>query len=322
VANHSAWDNPWVTSNPEWYTKDENGEMVSPYDWSDVVDLNFDNVEMRNAMTEALKYWVREADVDGYRCDVAGMVPVDFWNNARIELDKIKPVFMLAESEDVFHHDIAFDMTYAWDLHHLMNDIAAGKKKAKELDKYFKKQDTLFPKDAYRMYFITNHDENSWNGTEYERMGEAANTFAVLTFTLPGMPLIYSGQEAAFNERLRFFEKDTIDWGTYALTEFYQKLIKLRKENPALWSGEAGGDMKRIKTSDDDIYAFIRKKDHNAVAVLANLSDKTKEFSIKMGEGKAKESTDWFTEEGFVLEADKMITLSPWEYKVLIMSKD
>jgi glycosidase len=317
VANHTAWDHAWVTEHPEYYLKDEGGNIVSPYDWSDVAGLDYNNEEMRGKMLDALKFWVSDTDIDGYRCDVAGLVPVDFWDRARSELDGIKKVFMLAEAEQPDHHVNAFDMSYAWELHHIMNDIAAGKKNTKDLDRYFSRHDSTFPADAYRMLFITNHDENSWNGTVFERMGDAAGTFAMLTFTLPGMPLLYSGQEAALDKRLRFFDKDTIDWGDYELAGFYRDLIRLRKENPALWSGEAGGKMKRIKTTDDaSVYAFIRRKDKDAVLVFANLSNETREFRLKAG---AKERTfaSWPEGETLTLGPETDISLSPWEYMIL-----
>jgi glycosidase len=317
VANHTAWDHAWVTEHPEYYLKDEGGNIVSPYDWSDVAGLDYNNEEMRGKMLDALKFWVSDTDIDGYRCDVAGLVPVDFWDRARSELDGIKKVFMLAEAEQPDHHVNAFDMSYAWELHHIMNDIAAGKKNTKDLDRYFSRHDSTFPADAYRMLFITNHDENSWNGTVFERMGDAAGTFAMLTFTLPGMPLLYSGQEAAMDKRLRFFDKDTIDWGDYELAGFYRDLIRLRKENPALWSGEAGGKMKRIKTTDDaSVYAFIRRKDKDAVLVFANLSNETREFRLKAG---AKERTfaSWPEGETLTLGPETDISLSPWEYMIL-----
>jgi glycosidase len=317
VANHTAWDHAWVTEHPEYYLKDEGGNIVSPYDWSDVAGLDYNNEEMRGKMLDALKFWVSDTDIDGYRCDVAGLVPVDFWDRARSELDGIKKVFMLAEAEQPDHHVNAFDMSYAWELHHIMNDIAAGKKNTKDLDRYFSRHDSTFPADAYRMLFITNHDENSWNGTVSERLGDAAGTFAMLTFTLPGMPLLYSGQEAAMDKRLRFFDKDTIDWGDYELAGFYRDLIRLRKENPALWSGEAGGKMKRIKTTDDaSVYAFIRRKDKDAVLVFANLSNETREFRLKAG---AKERTfaSWPEGETLTLGPETDISLSPWEYMIL-----
>jgi len=168
VANHTSWDNVWVTSNPEFYTRNEKGEMTVPAgtDWEDTADLNYDNDSLRSAMTEALRFWIKEADIDGYRCDVAGMVPVDFWDNVRAELDKIKPVFMLAEAEEAPLHKNAFDMAYGWNFHHVMNAVAQGKKDVSEIDNYFASIDTVFTKETYLMNFITNHDENAWNGTE------------------------------------------------------------------------------------------------------------------------------------------------------------
>jgi glycosidase len=319
VANHTSWDNAWMTEHPEWYTTDSLGKVVSPFDWSDVADLNYDNSAMRDAMIDALKYWVTEADIDGYRCDVAGMVPVDFWEKTRAELDKIKPVFMLAEAEEPQHHIRAFDMSYGWELHHILNGIAQGKKSANALDAYFIKQDTLYPRDSYRMYFTSNHDENSWQGTEFERMGAASVCMAVLTATLPGMPMIYSGQESAFNKRLRFFEKDTIDWKDYRLEPFYQKLFALKHAYQPLWNGDQGGRLDRIQTSaDSTVYAFKRDKEGDRVMVLTNLTDKVNEFKLLGNSFKGKYK-EWFSGEEMTFKKDDVVRLKPWEYKIYIL---
>lgn len=317
VANHTAWDNHWIVEHPEWYTKDENGDMIAPFDWTDVAELDYDNMEMREAMIDALKFWVTEADIDGYRCDVAAEVPTDFWNEARAELDKLKAVFMLAEAEVPEHHIHAFDMSYAWELHHIMNGIAKGEKTTADLDKYFVKTDTLYPADAYRMMFITNHDENSWNGTAFERMGEGVEAFAVLTYTLPGMPMIYSGQEAGLNKRLRFFAKDTIEWDNYQYEGFYKKLGQLRKENPSLWSGLAGGDMKRLKTSDAAVFAFVRKSEGNKVLVIVNLSKSERSFTLYTQDMNGV-MIDYFNDEEFIIQQKQNMILGKWDYKVLI----
>jgi glycosidase len=319
VANHTAWDHAWVTEHPDWYTQDSLGNLVSPFDWSDVADLNYDNNEgLGTAMLDALKFWVVEADIDGYRCDVAGMVPLDFWETARMELDKIKPVFMLAEAEQPEHHTRAFDMSYGWELHHILNDIAKGNKNANALEQYFEKQDTLYPADAYRMLFTSNHDENSWQGTEFERMGEASVCMAFLAATLPGMPLIYSGQESAFNERLRFFDKDTIDWKDYRLEPFYQKLFNLKHAYQPLWNGTWGGKMIRVETTaDSTVFAFLREKEGDKVFVLANLSGNVTEVNLK---GKIYDGTykEWFSEEEKTFGKNAAIRLKPWEYKVFV----
>ncbi len=282
VANHSSWDNVWVKDNPSWYELDSAGNLVSPFDWTDVISFDYSNPDMRRAMTDALKFWIKEADIDGYRCDVAGMVPTDFWDNARTEMDSIKPVFMLAEDED--NPDLlrkAFDMNYGWKLHHLMNDIAQGKKNANDIWDYFAWNDTVYPQDAYRMYFTSNHDENSWNGTVEERMGDAGEVMAVLSYTVPGMGLVYSGQEAGLDKRLRFFEKDTISWESLVYQPLYTKLNKLKKENRALWNGDKGGVMTRLGDgSNQFVFAFIREKDGNKVIAVLNLSDTAQSLNI------------------------------------------
>ncbi len=316
VANHTAWDHPWTQEHPDWYTKDSTGNFMPPKgtDWSDVIDLNYDNLELRIEMINSLKFWVKEANIDGYRCDVAGMVPTDFWNTARKELDAIKPVFMLAEAEQVDLHYKAFDMTYGWNFHHLMNEVAQGKKTVEAFDEYFKKDSTVYPADAIRMYFTSNHDENTWNGTVFERMGDAYPAMAVLSFTIPGMPLIYSGQEAGLNKRLAFFEKDLIDWkGGKDLQPFYTQLIKLKKEHPALWNGAEGGSMLRIKSSSDDkIFAFIRKKGDDELIAVFNFSPETQKVKLNTESGKSFK--DIFSGEEFNNEQE----LKAWEYRVYV----
>ncbi|MCF6184724.1 MAG: alpha-amylase, partial [Bacteroidales bacterium] len=280
VANHTGWDNPWITEHPDWYTHDSIGNIVSPVpDWTDVADLNYNNKAMRNEMVNSMKYWLTDFDVDGFRCDVAMMVPTDFWDSARVELDKVKPVFMLAEAEQPDLMKKAFDMNYAWNLYHIMNEIAKGKQNADSLRKYFENDPKTYPQKVYRMAFTSNHDENSWNGTVYERMPHSYKTFAALTFVAPGMPLIYSGQEACLNKRLRFFDKDTIDWSNLEMQDFYAKLIKLKNENPALWNGKAGSPAYFINTSNpEQILSFKRIKNDNTILVIMNLSDKKAKF--------------------------------------------
>jgi glycosidase len=202
-----------MSAHPDWYTRNEKNEIIAPVpDWSDVADLNFDNPELRKAMIDALEYWVREAGIDGYRCDAAAMAPTKFWNEALMSLDSIRPVIKLAEAWEPELMANGFDAAYGWEFHHLLNDIAKGSKKLADIGNYLAKADTLYAEDDMLMNFITNHDENSWAGTEYERMGNYVKGFAALTYLMPGIPMIYTGQEAGLNKRLRFFEKDTISW--------------------------------------------------------------------------------------------------------------
>jgi glycosidase len=320
VANHSGWDNPWITEHPEWYSKDKDGNICVPEgtDWSDVADLNYDQPELRKAMIDAMKFWVENYDVDGFRCDVAGMVPTDFWNTAVEELEKVKPMFMLAEAEQLDLHEKAFDMGYAWHYHHIMNEIASGKQNAQDLRTYFEKAQDEFPQNIYRMSFTSNHDENSWKGSEYKRMPDSYKTFAVLTFTAPGFPLIYSGQEAGLEKTLRFFEKDTIDWKQHEMEDIYTKLIKLKNENKALWNGEAGSPAYFINTSNPkQIFTFKRIKDDNTVLVMMNLSKRKAIFNY-MEKDIKRNYIDYFTGEEISVKPQENYSLNPWEYKVLI----
>jgi glycosidase len=319
VANHTAWDNSLITEHPDWYTKDSLGNFVAPVaDWADVVDLNYDNMELREYMINALKFWVKECNIDGYRCDVAGMVPMEFWNRARTELDKIKPVFMLAEDEKPDHHENAFDMTYSWELHHYFNQVAKGEKKASIIRDYFDSEKIIYPENAFRMRFTSNHDENSWNGTEYERMGEAAETFAALTFVIPGEPLIYSGQEVALNKRLNFFEKDPINWTENKISKLYSKLTKLKKDNPALFNGEMGGQLVDLMNSNpDDVFSFARVKGDNKIISVFNLSPSKKEIKFS-GEGFEGEYISFDNSVSQSITKENSLSLLPWQYKIFI----
>ena len=317
VANHTSWDNTLVTEHPEWYKKDAKGNIIAPVaDWTDVAGLDYNQAGLRKYMTDALCYWVKEANIDGYRCDVAGMIPVSFWNHAVPEIKKIKPIFMLAEWESPEMHDTAFDATYSWDLYKFANDIAAGKKTADKIDSVYGAEVKKFPADAYRMRFTTNHDENSWNGTEYERLGDAAQTFAVFCFTFPGFPLIYTGQESAMKKRLRFFDKDTVPWGTYPLEGFYTKLCKLKKTNKALLNGNAGGALVKIPNDQEkSVYSFTREKDGNKILAIFNMSSKP--CSVKFPDGIPAGNWELVfgkgmpgSGKGFVMK------LKAWEYRV------
>lgn len=282
VANHTAWDNPW-TENPAWYTLDEEGNFTPPRgtDWTDVIQLNYDNEEMRAAMTDALVYWVQEFDIDGYRCDVAGMVPTDFWVSAHKEMDKVKDVFMLAEDGEPELTIEAFDMNYAWDYAHYIREIAAGEMTFADLDSLMQANEEQYPEYAYRMYFTTNHDENSWNGSDPEMYGKNFENFAVLSATIDGMPLIYTGQESILDKQLEFFEKDEVEWKNYAYQDFYTMLLTLKEDNEALWNGEFGGKMKRIE-SPEGTYAFSRTKGDDEVIVALNITDDTQKISLPL----------------------------------------
>jgi glycosidase len=321
VANHTAWDHPWVTNHPEYYTKDSIGNFVPPVaDWADVIDLNYDNQNMQNEMINALSYWVNEFNIDGYRCDVAGMVPIEFWNNVRVELDKIKPVFMLAEWETPEVHDKAFEMTYAWETHRLMNNIYKGEKSASDLQKLILSDQEKFQDYAYRMQFTSNHDENTWNGTEFERLGDAAEMFAVLTYVIPGMPLIYNGQEAGFNKRLEFFEKDLIEWKESKFTLLYTKLNQLKKNNKALLNGNNGAKVEFvIFPENENILGLIREKGNDIVVGFFNLS--SGKANLNINSTKLSGLFTNFDNNSIVEFKNRLqLNLKPWSYNLFYKS--
>jgi len=318
VANHTGRDNAWTKQHPDWFAKDSLGRILAPFDWTDVSKLNYKNKAMRAAMIDAMRYWVKHFDVDGFRCDVAGEVPTDFWNDARVALDKIKPVFMLAEADKPELTNKAFAMDYNWPLLNVMNGIAKGKKTTADIDKCLAHHDSIFSQASYKMNFLTNHDENSWSGSEYERYGEGVDAFAVLTYTLPGMPLIYTGQEVGMHKRLSFFEKDTVpNWNNPEVFDFYKKLNVLKHTQPALAAGTEGGKVVRYATESPALYIFSRQVPDNEVLVVLNLSAKPQlvHFSGKKPTGSF---TDYFRNAMLDVAGLEGTTLLPWQYKVLV----
>lgn len=279
VANHTALDNPWVKIHPDFYVKDSSGKLVSPFDWTDVYKLNYKNNELRDSMITAMKFWINETGIDGFRCDVAEEVPQDFWKQCIDSLRKIKNVFMLAEGEKPWLHEAGFNETYTWQNMHLMKELYEGKKSLLYFDSVLAHNISIYPKNAARLYFTSNHDENSWNGTEYEKYGDAAKAFAVFTQTIyQSIPLIYTGQEEPNTKRLKFFVKDTIEWKQYAMAPFYKTLLHLRKSNPALAYDAA---YKKLSTSSDTaVFAYLRQSGNHKVLVVLNFSSKPQKFYI------------------------------------------
>jgi glycosidase len=318
VANHSAKDNAWLTEHPEWYVHDSTGKISVPFDWTDCAKLNYANKDMRAAMIDAMKYWVTNCDIDGFRCDVAGEVPVDFWEDARMQLENTKPMFMLAENEN--HPELckkAFDMNYGWGMHSVMHNVAQGKDSVNKILRQVMKVDSTLPKNAFQMNFITNHDENSWNGTAQEKFGAGENAFAVLTYTLPGMPLIYSGQEAGLNHRLHFFIKDTIDWKVADFSPFYKTLNALKHNNEALWNAPYGGTFAMVKNTEPaKVISFVRVKGDTKVLVVLNLSAAPVSVAVK-GDIVNGTYTDVFTGSETKIQKKELYPLDAWGYKVL-----
>ena len=318
VANHTSFDNVWVQEgNLDWYNLDSLGNLQPPNgtDWWDVADLNYENREMQNEMVNAMKFWLTESDIDGFRCDVADWVPVSFWDSCRIELDKVKDVFMLAEAENPELHNNAFDMTYAWEAHFIMNEIANGKKSAKDLIENINKNKNRFPKDAYRLHFTSNHDENSWKGYAEERLGPSLKTMNALVSVIEGMPLIYGGQESNLQKRLRFFEKDTIEWKNYELTQHYQALFDIKKKNKALWNGNYGGEPIIISQESEDALVIYRTKDEHELVLVFNLSQES--IDVKLNKISSNELFySLFSGQNEGQKLPDQIQLKAWEYHI------
>jgi glycosidase len=331
VANHTGWDNPWIYSNPDWYTQDESGNIVHPpgTDWTDVADLNFTNWDMRMAMIDAMKYWVTEYDVDGFRADVAHSVPVDFWNLASEKLHEVKDVFMLAEDGgDMALLKTAFDTNYAWPLKDHFNRLGKNLADAGDFRRNLKSTATQYKDGKYQMVFIDNHDENTWHGTVFERLGDNVANLAVISFTVPGMPLIYGGNEIGLDRRLEFFERDPIIWPEPFTNEwelFYKRLVELRTQNPALFSAGGGGPLNFLHLDNSDVIAFARSvpanefREANDVIVIANIAPESQIQSLEFGD-LAGDYVDWFSAEEMPLQAAQAIEVPANSFRVLVRS--
>ena len=323
VPNHTGWDHVWIKEHPEFYTKNAKGEIIDPinpetgksWGWSDVADLNYDNKELRKEMTSDMLHWIKNENIDGFRCDVAGNVPLDFWQQAIPQLRREKNIFMLAEAwEPELLKDGLFDMAYGWEAHHTMNRIAQGKNTVKEWDAYIKKVNKDYEADDILMNFVDNHDENSWNGTIKGRLGKAEEAMTALSYVMPGMPLIYSGNEYGLNHSLKFFEKDSIPKTKGKEWELRAKLGKLKAENPALNGGKNKAKYSKIKTDDEtNILAFIREKNGKKVVYIANFSNKPINSKVAI----KGDFTNYMTGKPMSLKDNEVITLQPFQYFIL-----
>lgn len=315
VPNHTGWDHVWLTEHPEWYTQDENGNPTHPVgtDWTDTADLNYDNQEMRAQMLADMKSWIVNADIDGFRCDMAGMVPHDFWANTIPELRAIKPIFMMAEAWEPHLIDAGFEMVYGWDRHHLSNNLAKQDKPISDWRTKINEDFERYPQGGIVMNFTSNHDENSWNGTVKERLGDAVETIAALMYTSPGMPLIYSGQEYDLDKRLLFFEKDTIQRNKGVMYEVYKKLGALKKATSALDVGASAASYTDLDNSiAHKVLSFKRTKGNDTLVFVVNLSSETQKVVV-FNEGEYRNYTN-----GEIQNLSQEMTFKPWEYRIYL----
>ena len=322
VPNHTGWDHVWIKNHPEYYTKNAKGEIIDPinpetgksWGWTDVADLNYDNQNLRKAMTADMMYWIKDEAIDGFRCDVAGNVPLDFWQQAIPQLRKQKNIFMLAEAwEPALLKNNLFDMAYAWDGHHTLNKIAQGKEPVKQFDAYIEKINKNYEANDILMNFVDNHDENSWNGTIKSRLGEAEAAMTALSYLMPGMPLVYSGNEYGLAHSLKFFEKDSIPKTKGKQWELRAKLGKIKNEIDALHGGKNKANYKRLNASNENVLAFERMKNGKKVIYLANLSAKPVSVSLPVS-GQYK---DLMNEKMMDLKTSQVLSMLPWQYYIL-----
>jgi glycosidase len=311
VANHTSWDHSWTISHPEFYKRNAQNEFYDNNNWSDVIDLNYYDYAMRKAMIACMEFWVNECNIDGFRCDMAHLVPLDFWRQARQHLDKVKPLFWLAETEHV-NYQYVFDCSYAWNWMHLTESFIQQKLNMNDLKSALAEyQRKKLPQTNY-LFFTSNHDENSWNGTEYEKYREGALPLAVLTCTWNGIPLIYSGQELPNNKRLKFFDKDPIEWNQKpALHQFYKTLLDLRSS-----FGEESTTALILNTdAESRVLAFLKISRLKQILVVLNLgaNQQKVQFSDAAVSGRYREV---FTAKNYEAPSINNIMMEPWSYLV------
>jgi len=319
VANHTGWDHKWTKEHPDYFQKDSaTNDFKTASGMDDIIELDFKNAALRKAMIEAMQFWVAECDIDGFRCDLAFWVELDFWKEARKELDAVKPLLWLGEFDELDSPEYgeAFDTSYTWTWMHKTEDFYKKKEPLNTLYNILKRYDDLGD-STMRAWFTTNHDENSWNGTEYEKYGDMAKTLAVFSATWNGIPLLYSGQELPNRKRLKFFDKDTISWtGKNELNDFYKTLLNLHSQHPALRGGDPAVQTFRIKTNNTNVFVYLRVKSDKEVLVLLNLSSQ-EDLHVEIQDEKVGGVfTNVFSGAAVDLTKQAKMDMGPWEYLV------
>mgnify|MGYP001109636041 CR=1 FL=1 len=322
VANHTSWDNTLTTSNPEWYVKDNKGNFVPPKpDWDDVIELDYAQPGLTEYMQDQILSWINNTNIDGFRFDVAGLVPHKFWQELKPKMDAIKPVYVFTDGKDVHLMNDSLDLVYDYDFLPVMEDVAHGKASASAIQEYLVQESQLYGQHKSRLYFTSGHLANSFAGSVFERLDKAAEPFAALTTVLPGIPLIYSGQEASLNKRLAFFDKDIIEWKTDPMTTVYSQLFQL-KQNPALWSGQYAGKSQWLSTSQEGTLALLRqaKDSDDSVLALFNFSDRSQQLSLSAEQAQGA-YIDVMNYQQLEIKPSNALTMPPWSYRILAATK-
>ncbi|MBS1744379.1 MAG: alpha-glucosidase C-terminal domain-containing protein [Bacteroidetes bacterium] len=310
VANHTAWDNVWTRSNPEFFVKDADGNFKPPFDWDDVLQIDHTSIAEQQAMMNAMEYWITEFDIDGFRADLAHLTPLPFWIQARERLDRLKKnLVWLAETEDISYYQ-AFDIMYAWKWMHTTAHFVKHNGNVQMLTDLLKVQQHELPEGAMQLYFTSNHDENSWNGTEYEKYGIYAKALAVFNYTYANsVPLVYSGQENPVLKRLKFFDKDPIEWNEQPeLHHFYKTLNQFHRDS------FSGGEINFLHLH-NNVLSFSRKKDEQEILVFLNL-DRIR-VTVTVHDGDHSQYRNIFSGQVLSVAAHSSIELDPGGYLVL-----
>lgn len=323
VANHTGWDHEWTKTNPAFYKINHEGHFYDAHGWDDVIDLNYSNPHLRTAMIESMKYWIDECDIDGFRCDMAMLTPVDFWMQARQSLEPVKKIFWLAELDPLDNPEYmqVFDSAYTW---RWMNAAKQFKEEGARNIHFLREvlfQYNQIPPNALAAWFTSNHDENSWNGTEYEKYAEMVIPLAVFCATWKGLPLIYSGQELPNIKRLSFFDKDCIDWQeSIQLHNFYKILLGIRNTHPSFLGKPAVQSFLQIRNSvEHHVLSYKRVVNNHCCLVMINFSQydlSEVEFETDVPRG---DYTEIFSnQKNHINTNHQYIDLKGWGYKVWV----
>lgn len=320
VANHTGWDHVWTKEHPDYYHIDsatKDFKVASGMD--DIIELDFTNPALRKAMIGAMTFWVTECDIDGFRADLAFWVELPFWKEARLELDAVKPLFWLGEFDELENPEYgeAFDASYTWTWMHKAKDFYQEGLPLDSLYTVLDRYDGL-SNPCMRAWFTTNHDENSWNGTEYEKYGDMSAALAVFSATWSGVPLLYSGQELPNKKRIKFFDRDPIAWtGKNQLGGFYKTLLNLHSRHPALRGGDPAVKHALVSTSvPGKVMAYLRKNGDREVLVVLHLSP-GKSLRVDITDKKINGSwKDVFSGTAMDFAAAKSLELPAWGYRV------
>jgi glycosidase len=320
VANHTGWGHRWTTEHPDYYLRDSaTGDFKIASGMDDIIELDFSNPALRKAMIDAMRFWVEECDIDGFRCDLAFWVELPFWREARDKIDAVKPLFWFGEYDELEKPEYAevFDASYTWTWMHRAKDFYQQRGHLDTLLQVLDRYEGL-KNDRMRSWFTTNHDENSWNGTEFEKYGDMARSLAVFSATWPGVPLIYSGQEIGNRKRIQFFEKDTILSGPDAesFSALYSSLLQLKMSNPALRSDSSASVIRLQTSAPGQVLAFLRIQERNSVLVVLNLSTQADlhfEIVDPRLSGRYRNLYSGATND---FRSDKSFEMQPWEYLI------